>query len=547
MDISAKAALGLFLLIYILPLGVRPIVIPDETRYAEAPREMLASGDWVVPHLDGLRYFEKPALGYWLNAAAMMLFGENAFAVRLPSAMAVGICACLLCLLVGRFGGSYSAAMLAAMAFLTCAEVFAVGVFNVLDSLFSLFVTAGMVAFFFAHMELTPWKRRGYLVLFGLACGLAFLTKGFLAVAISAVTIVPFLIWQRKWRELFMTLWLPIGVALLVALPWALMIQHRESDFWYYFFWTEHIKRFMSGAPQHPHSFLYFIPFVLGGGLPWTVLLPAAISGVRQTGFRDPLLRFALCWFFFPFLFFSASCGKIGTYVLPCFPPLVILISMGLLTYLEGGKTRAFTTAAVFLAGIIGLAAGTLVLSQFVDMVGFRVYGPGEEWKWAFATLGLLAWSSLLVTATKSPGRRRILLLFSAAPVLFMVSGHFIMPNLSITRKAPGEFLARHGDRVGPNTILVSDGDLVAAVCWSYRRDDVYVLENPDELRYGLSYPDSKRRLLSLDQFNILLRSSSGKNPVVLVSRTKRYMEYRERIPKPAFEDVSGGFVFSRF
>ncbi len=85
-----------FLLAYILPLGARSLFVPDEVRYAEIPREMIATGDWVVPHLDGVRYFEKPVLGYWVHAGSLLLFGENNFAVRLPSALAVGLSAWLI-------------------------------------------------------------------------------------------------------------------------------------------------------------------------------------------------------------------------------------------------------------------------------------------------------------------------------------------------------------------------------------------------------------------------------------------------------------------
>lgn len=99
------ALIGFYILLYIVPLGVRPVIIPDEARYAEIPREMLASGDWVVPRLDGIRYFEKPVLGYWLGAGAIALFGENAFAMRFPSALATGFSALLLFILVRRFWG----------------------------------------------------------------------------------------------------------------------------------------------------------------------------------------------------------------------------------------------------------------------------------------------------------------------------------------------------------------------------------------------------------------------------------------------------------
>ena len=75
-----------YIVIYLLPLGLRPLSTPDETRYGEIPREMIQTGDWAVPHLVGLRYFEKPPLGYWLNAISISVFGENNFAIRLPTA-----------------------------------------------------------------------------------------------------------------------------------------------------------------------------------------------------------------------------------------------------------------------------------------------------------------------------------------------------------------------------------------------------------------------------------------------------------------------------
>jgi 4-amino-4-deoxy-L-arabinose transferase len=544
---SNIAIVALFLLIYILPLGVRPMVIPDETRYAEVPREMLASGDWVVPRLDGIRFFHKPPLGYWLNAAAMTLFGENAFAVRLPSAMSVGISALFVFLLVRKFTGRHLPAILAAVILITSAEVLAVGVFNVLDSLLSMFLTAGMVSFFFAHTEVTPWKRLGFLALFGLSCGLAFLTKGFLAFAVPVVAIVPFLIWEHRWKDLFRVAWLPIVVAVLVALPWTVMIHFRGNDFWNYFFWTEHIRRFMSDSPQHPRPFWFFIPVIAGYGLPWTVFLPAATAGVRRLGLRHPLVRFAVCWFLFPFLIFSTSSGKLPTYILPCFPPLAILISMGLLKYFEAGKTRAFTAGTAFLAGIMGLVGILLLFSHFISFPGLKVYGQGEHWKWAMGSIGLLLWSLLLVAAARSADTRRKLVIFAGAPVLFMFIAQFIMPNLSKGIKAPGEFLMGHLDRVPPNTVLVSDGKLAPAVCWFYKRQDVYLLTNNHELSYGIGYPDSKHRLLSVSRFATLVNENIGKSPVILISETKNYAKYKDQIPKPVFEDASGAFVFSQF
>lgn len=543
---ASLSVIALFLLLYIVPLGVRPIVIPDECRYAEIAREMISSGDWVVPHLNGLRYFEKPVLGYWLNAVSMTLLGENAFGLRFPSAMAVGISALMIFMLVRRFTGGNSTGILAATVFLTCLEVFGVGTFCVLDSVLSMFVTAAMVAFFFAYMEDTPRKKVGLLALVGVFCGLAFLAKGFIAFAVPVVAVLPFMIWEGRWKELFRIPWVPIVFAALVVLPWSALIHLREPDFWHYFFWTEHVKRFMSDQPQHPHPFWYYIPVLVGGALPWTALFPAVISGVRNTRLKDPLVRFAVCWFLLPFVFFSLSHGKIGTYILPCFPPLAILITIGLRKYLEREKKRAFTLGASFLALVTAMLAVILIVSQVTCFPGLRAYGPEETWKWVVGVIGFLTWTALSVLALMSQDSRKKLALYCAAPLLFMFIAHFVMPDQSIERKSPGEFLLRHADRIKKDMFLVSGDDPLRAVCWFYKRDDIYLLRAPGELKYGLSYDDSKHRLLSLDQLTEMVKAQEEKR-VVLIAKARRYAEYKHLLPRPVFEDTNGRFVFVRF
>jgi 4-amino-4-deoxy-L-arabinose transferase len=544
---SSIIVIGLFLLLYVLPLGVRPIIIPDESRYAEIPREMICSGDWIVPHLNGLRYFEKPVLGYWLNAASMMLFGENAFAIRFPSAMAAGISALMIFFMVRRFTGGHSPGVFAAMVFLTCLEIYGIGTFSVLDNVFAVFVTAAMVLFFFAYVEDTPGKKTGLLILSGVSCGLAFLTKGFIGVAIPVMIIGPFMLWEHRWKDLLRVSWIPILAALLVSLPWAVMVHLREPDFWNYFFWNEHIRRFMAGNAQHSEPLWFFIPVIIGGALPWTVLFPSVISGLRATHFKIPFLRFAACWFLFPFLFFSFSHGKLETYILPCFPPLAIFIALGLHDYLEKGKKRSFNIGVLLLVLLIGALIFTLVASQVTDFPGFRAYRSSEYWKWIFGGIGLLTWATGLILTLRTADSRKKLLLFCIAPLLFMFSAHFIMPDQVVEHKAPGKFLMGQAEKIQPDTILISDRRLVRAVCWFYKRNDVFLLNSGGELTYGLGYNDSKHRLLDLDQLKKLLTKSHGKHTAVLITEAKRYAKYRSLLPQPAFESIGNRFVFAQF
>ena len=536
----------LYITVYIVPLNVRPAVVPDETRYAEIPREMLCTGDWTVPRLDGVRYFEKPVLGYWANALSIRLFGENSFALRLPSALAVGLSALLLFFLIRRFTGDTPTGLLASGVFLTCAEVFAVGVFSVLDSLFSFFVTATIICFYFAYTAQTSRKKTIYWTLCGAGCGLAFLTKGFLAFAVPVSVVAPFLLWDRKGKGSGNRIWLAIVTAALVCLPWSIMIYLRENDFWRYFFWEEHVKRALAEQAQHEEPFWFYIPVLLGGALPWTLVLPLVVTGLRKIRITDTSLRLALCWLIFPFLLFSLCRGKLGTYILPCFPAAAALITLGLTKYFATGNHKAFDFILRSSALAILIGAGVFVVFN-VAPSSLRIYEPQESWKWILLTAGLLFYGVFLLLGSVNTHYMKKLGLCCIGPTLLLFSAHFGTPDRLQAERMPGDFLRTHSARIRPDTILVSDNYLTPAVCWFYQRDNVYVLGRPGELAYGLQYADAAPRLLTMDAFSDLVAKHTSEGPVVLITREKRYEDYRKNLPNADREIREDGFVMAEF
>ena len=539
--------IGIFILLYIVPLGVRPMSIPDEFRYAEIPREMLETGNWIVPHLDGLRYFEKPVLGCWLNAIAIAIFGENTFAVRFPSAIAVGLTALLLFVFVRKFSEDDLMALLTAAIFLLSLEVLAIGTFCVLDSVLSLFVTSSIVFFYWAYKEDKASKKNILLALAGLSCGLAFLTKGFLALVVPMIVIIPFMFWQGRLKTFLRTIWIPLIVMPLVVVPWSIAIHFREPDFWRYFFWVEHVDRFISpNGGQHPYPFWFYIPVIIGGAMPWTFLIGPVVQGLKSVDWKAPMFRLVLCWLGLPFLFFSVSSGKLGTYILPCFPPLAILTSMGLLNYFSGEKRKAFTIGDYTMVAIIVILIILLLLHQTMP-AGSKLYGQQETWKIALVVIAFMTWVVFLHFAGRAADFRRKLAFFAVGPAIFMFCIHFIIPEQLVQKKTPGEFLRQHQDRINQDTLLVSDNYLAPAVCWNYKRNDVYLLDRTGEFTYGLGYDDSKHRLLDIDHLIELIMENTNKKCVTLITFTKRYIEYEHLLPKPAFKEIHHGFVFVQF
>jgi 4-amino-4-deoxy-L-arabinose transferase len=541
-------ALVLFLLIYVLPLNIRPIVIPDETRYGEISREMVKTGDWIVPKLNGLRYFEKPVLGHWLNAVSIITFGKNAFAIRLPSALSGGLSALILFLLILRCTGDLTTAIFTASVFLTCLEIFLIGTFCILDSMFSMFLTASVASFYCGFTDVTSLRKFIFLAFAGIACGLAFLTKGFLAFVIPVIIIFPFALWQHQFKKLLYIIWLPVIAAVLTALPWSIIIGLKEPDFWNYFFWVEHVDRFLlPTVEQHTSPFWFFIPVFFIAVFPWTGQIASVIYKLVRTPVKSSLMRFAICWFLFPFLFFSVCSGKLLTYILPCIPPLIVMFTVSISREVKTATSDKINQSCRIGVFIIVVLIIVLPLTQIL-IPSARIYRANEYWKLLLIATGLVTYAIMLFLTEKSKRYEGKLFFPCLAPLLLLFCVPFYIPDKFIESHDPINFLLRYKDRIDDNTILVSDDYLTPAVCWCYGRSDVFLFHRAGEFTYGLEYDSqAKGRFLSLSEFNKLITEDLNKKHVVLITFTKRYLDYKQRIPKPFFENSGFGFVFAEF
>jgi 4-amino-4-deoxy-L-arabinose transferase len=537
-----------YLLLYVAPLSLRPLYMPDETRYAEIPREMLATGDWIVPRLNGLRYFEKPVFGYWVTALSILCFGENRFAVRLPSALATALSAILVIFILGR-SHLASSALPGATIFLTSVQVYVLGVSNSLDAVFSLFVTASLVCFYFAYQACEGRARVGWLAMFGVACGLGFLTKGFLAFVIPIVTIGPFLLWQKHWKDLFTLPWIPLFVTLAIVLPWAIMIHIREPDYWRHFVFVEHFKRFASTGVNsfHHQPFWILVPYLIGGAVPWTFSASAAIKGFGKTGWGDPLIRYALCWFLFPVLLLSASKGKLGTYILPCFVPLSLLLAIGLTQSMNKQDSGPFRVGAWTSAAVAGFVAVAIPAMSFLNLPFCPVFASDETWKWVFSSAALVAWCSVSIASARCNRKAVRLGLFAVAPLALMLSTHFILPKWATWSRAPEAFVDRYAGAIDPRDQIYSTNYLAPGVAWILKRSDIGILHRGGELHYGLNYPDAKKRQIQISELAKQIDDCARTRSIILMITEQDYLRYRKYLPKATRMEGTEGFVFLKY
>ncbi|MCU6500258.1 glycosyltransferase family 39 protein [Rugamonas sp. A1-17] len=350
--------LAAFIIVWLYVLGVRTLVPPDEGRYAEMAREMFTTGDWITTRLNGIKYFEKPPLQTWMNAASFAVFGLGEWQARLWT----GLCGLGGVLLTGYAGNRVfgaRAGFYAALALGSSLFWVASGQIDSLDMSLSGMMTIVLCAVVLAQRDgATDSARRNWMLVCWAGMALAVLAKGLIGLVLPGAVLVLYsalsgdiAIWKR----------LHLGKGLLlffaVATPWFVLVAQRNPEQPYFFFVHEHWERFFLKTHHREGAWYYFFVMLVPGIVPWLGVLPQALWGAvrrERNGVFQPKLML-LIWAVFIFFFFSYSSSKLPGYILPIFPALALLIGV----YLETASrsSRMIAAGLLVLIGVAGVAA----------------------------------------------------------------------------------------------------------------------------------------------------------------------------------------------
>jgi len=357
------AAFALLAALWFGGLELRGLFAPDEARYAEVPREMLESGDWVTPRLNGVKYLEKPPLQYWATAAAFALFGEDEWTARLPTALA-GLGGALVLAFAAARLGSRREGWLAGFILASSWGYFFAAQYITLDMTLTFCLTCAMAAFLLAQAAgIAARAERRWMLVAWASMALAVLAKGLIGIVLPGLALAVYVVVARDAAVLRRLHAVP-GLALFaaIAVPWFALAQAANPEFFQFFFIHEHFARYTLSGHDRAGPWWYFLPIVLVGTMPWTPLVVAALArrGRAREGpptSRIDVDRFLLVWAATVIVFFSLSSSKLPPYVLPTLPALALLTAR---RFPSWDETHAVGRAVLATALVAGLLAASL-------------------------------------------------------------------------------------------------------------------------------------------------------------------------------------------
>jgi len=374
----ALPAVGLVIgagLVLFAGLGTLPLFGRDEALYAEAAREMLHSGDWITPRVNGVEFFEKPPLYYWLAALSYRVVGVSPLGARLPAALLGGVTLALVVAIAARLWGR-RAGLLAGAAFAGSLQIVLNARMGIMDVPLTCFITLSLLAYAY-------WRRRGGVwapAAFGLMVGLAVLMKGLAGGLAPAIAIVHGLVYRgRAGRVSVGTVAIALAGFILIAAPWHLaMAQQHGDEFGSKLFLREHLNRMLQPMQGHGGPIFYYVALLLISFFPWVAFLPSALLQ-REKG--DEVVMFwrslLIVWFLVVLIPFSLIRTKLPGYVTPLFPAMAILVGVEMERRFSAPGRLAWISAAV---GAVVIAVGVAALPLLGLKMGERVGASSEAW-----------------------------------------------------------------------------------------------------------------------------------------------------------------------
>jgi len=493
-------------------LAGRGLQNPDETRYAEIPREMIARGDFVVPYLNGVPFFEKPVLTHWLEALSLLVFGPHEWALRLW-ALLCGIATVMLAATIARRWYGARAGLAAGLVAASSLLVVLYSQLVSLDLVVATLIAATEAVFLEVATRGPGTPARAYLPLYVLSA-FAVLAKGLIGVVLPGLAILPWIVLTRRHDVLRGCLWIPgILLFLLIAVPWHLLVELKQPGFLSFYFIHEHFERFATTV-DHRRQGAWFLPLVVGLGMvPWTGFLWPAVRraglGWRHKAATAPADLFLLLWPGTVFLFFWVSDSQLPGYLLPMFCPLAVLVGRAL----AEAEWRAETIVAVVLWVLIAAAiaaAGPIAprvraLAPLVQTVGSGFY--------LLPAAGALAAAGAIVLLLRR-SRKAIVLTLAGGALAVWIAGMFVADALQ--PKSIRDLLLAHAAEIGNADVVVYRAYMLDADFYLAR--PVIMVEAGEELRYGQLLAPRPDLMLSREQLIARLRSG---RPTFVLARDK--------------------------
>jgi 4-amino-4-deoxy-L-arabinose transferase-like glycosyltransferase len=355
------AVLILIISIWLFNIGQVRLIEPDEGRYAEVPREMLTSSNFVTPTINGIRYLEKPPLQYWATALTFKYFGESEITARIWPAITALLM--LFSVFIFTFLNFNILTALTASGILISSPLFIIlGHLNTLDMGFTFFLTLIMLSSTYLIRPNLNSKQKIYSnIIFWSAGALGVLSKGIAAIILPAMVLGVYFLFTREIQFFKNTMWIyGTLLFLLIAAPWFILMHKHNPDFLRFFFIHEHFERYLTKSHDREGPWWYFLPILLSGFFPWVFyFLFISLVKIKKIFFK-PLdhksrnIYFFLIWSITIFLFFSISTSKLPPYILPIIPALAIVVAV----WLQETEFYKFTTnisnALLFSLPVIG-------------------------------------------------------------------------------------------------------------------------------------------------------------------------------------------------